>query len=72
MLIDVWRDVGLEGIVQVDLDEHRNPHQPLSALEPMAQTVLATVVRRMEQEGRIKASVLAPVERPALASLSLA
>ena len=36
MLIDVWRTVGLEGMAQVDLDEHRNRHQPLSALAPMA------------------------------------
>ena len=30
MLIDAWREVGLDGIAQVDLDEHRNRHQPLS------------------------------------------
>ena len=36
MLIDVWREVGVEGIAQVDLEEHRNRHQPLSALTPMA------------------------------------
>lgn len=53
MLIDVWRKVGLEGIAQVDLEEHRNRHQPLSALAPMAHTVLATVARRMQQEGRL-------------------
>ncbi len=41
MLIDVWQEVGLAGIAQVDLDEHRNRHQPLSALSPMAETVLA-------------------------------
>ncbi len=58
MLIDVWRRVGLDGIAQVDLDEHRNRHQPLSALEPMALTVLAVIARRLEQEGR-----LAGVER---------
>ena len=29
MLIDAWREVGLEAIAQVDLDEHRNPHKPL-------------------------------------------
>ena len=43
MLIDAWREVGLDGIAQVDLDEHRNRHQPLSALAPMALTVLATI-----------------------------
>jgi hypothetical protein len=49
MLIDAWRKLGLDGIAQVDLDEHRNRHQPLSALEPMALTVLATIARRLEQ-----------------------
>ena len=45
MLIDAWRAVGLDGLAQVDLDEHRNPHQPLAELEPMARTVLATIAR---------------------------
>jgi len=53
MLIDAWREVGLEGVAQVDLDEHQNRHQPLSALAPMALTVLATIARRLEQEGRL-------------------
>jgi glucosyl-3-phosphoglycerate synthase len=48
MLIDAWSKVGPEGIAQVDLDEHRHHHQPLSALEPMAQTVLATIAARLE------------------------
>jgi glucosyl-3-phosphoglycerate synthase len=52
MLIDVWREVGLEGIAQVDLEEHRHHHQPLSALAPMAHTVLATVVARLERDGK--------------------
>jgi glucosyl-3-phosphoglycerate synthase len=53
MLIDVWREVGLGGIAQVDLEEHRNRHQPLAALAPMAQTVLATVAVRLQREGRL-------------------
>ena len=74
MLIDVWRTVGLDGMAQVDLDEHRNPHQPLSALSAMARTVLATVARRLEQDGRMEphpdlSRQPAPTERPALASL---
>ncbi len=94
MLIDVWRELGLDGIAQVDLDEHRNRHQPLSALEPMAQTVLATIVRRLEREGRLidvdgrdagvsgaaeaggysgsAGLASAPVERPPLASVTVA
>ena len=71
MLIDVWREVGLEGIAQVDLDEHRNRHQPLEALNPMALTVLATIARRLTQEGRLTGQGAddGPVERPPLASL---
>jgi glucosyl-3-phosphoglycerate synthase len=77
MLIDAWRKVGLDSIAQVDLDEHRNRHQPLSALEPMAQTVLATIASRLEREGRlvdVDGGVLAfaPVERPPLASVTVA
>jgi glucosyl-3-phosphoglycerate synthase len=68
MLIDAWRRLGLDGLAQVDLDEHRNPHQPLSALAPMARTVLATVARRLEQEGRLGAVDGVPVERPPLGS----
>jgi hypothetical protein len=69
--------VGLDSIAQVDLDEHRNRHQPLSALEPMAQTVLATIASRLEREGRladVDGGVLAsaPVERPPLASVTVA
>lgn len=48
MLIDAWRRVGLAGMAQVDLDEHRHSHQPLSALAPMAFTVLATIASRLE------------------------
>ncbi len=74
MLIDVWREVGLEGIAQVDLREHRNRHQPLSALAPMARTVLATIAARAQAEGRL-AGVEIPelaVERPALAGTGVA
>lgn len=75
MLIDAWREVGVEGIAQVDLDEHLNPHQPLSALAPMAATVLATVLARAQADGRasfespVDVPAHAPLERPPLASL---
>ena len=79
MLIDVWRKLGLDGMAQVDLDEHRNRHQPLSALAPMALTVLATIARRLSREGRLVDAEdvaagleLAPVERPPLARVSVA
>jgi glucosyl-3-phosphoglycerate synthase len=72
MLIDVWLEVGLDGIAQVDLDEHRNRHQPLSALTPMAFAVLATIARRLEREGRLGGIDRGPVERPPLASVTVA
>jgi glucosyl-3-phosphoglycerate synthase len=72
MLIDVWREVGLEGIAQVDLEEHRNRHQPLAALTPMARTVLATIARRAQAEGRLTGVEIAepPVERPPLVGIT--
>ena len=73
MLIDAWREVGLAGIAQVDLEEHRHSHQALAQLEPMARTVLATVAARLQREGRLlQAAHPAPVERPPLASLARA
>jgi glucosyl-3-phosphoglycerate synthase len=73
MLIDVWRARGLEAIAQVDLDVHRNPHQPLHALTPMAQAVLATIARRLQRDGRLgELAGEALVERPPHASLVLA
>ncbi|HEX5853224.1 MAG TPA: glucosyl-3-phosphoglycerate synthase [Solirubrobacteraceae bacterium] len=73
MLIDAWRAVGLDGIAQVDLDEHRNPHQPLSALTSMATTVLGAIARRAQQDGRVHdIDVPTLVERPAHASVSVA
>ncbi|HEY2537499.1 MAG TPA: glucosyl-3-phosphoglycerate synthase [Solirubrobacteraceae bacterium] len=74
MLIDVWREVGLDGLAQVDLHEHRNRHQPLPALVPMARTVLATIAARARAEGRV-AGVEIPelaLERPALAGAGVA
>lgn len=74
MLIDAWREVGVERLAQVDLEEHRNRHQPLSALAPMALTVLATIARRLEREGRLQAGhagATAPLERPPLAASDL-
>jgi glucosyl-3-phosphoglycerate synthase len=53
MLIDVWKMVGIERMAQVDLELHRNRHQSLRALTPMAQTVLATIAQRLRREGRL-------------------
>ncbi len=76
MLIDVWRELGLEGIAQVDLDVHHNRHQPLATLSEMSETVLAAIVRRLVSEGRLSMEGIAgragrdsDAERPPLASV---
>ena len=71
MLLDVRALAGAAAIAQVDLGARRNVHQPLSRLEPMAQTVLATVCERLRREGRLQAEAgpATPQERPPWASL---
>ena len=48
------REVGLDGIAQVDLDVRQNAHQPLRDLGPMAYAVLQAVASRLEREGRLR------------------
>ncbi len=45
MLLDVYETAGAEAMAQCDVGERRNHHQPLDALRPMAETVLAVVCR---------------------------
>jgi glucosyl-3-phosphoglycerate synthase len=72
MLIDVWREIGLDGLAQVDLEVHRNRHQSLGALGEMSERVLATIARRLHEEKRLSHVDLseAPIERPALAAFT--
>ena len=69
MLIDAWREVGLDGIAQVDLELHRNSHQPLSALTNMSETVLATILGTLDDERRPTIVFEPPPRRPPLASV---
>jgi glucosyl-3-phosphoglycerate synthase len=71
MLLDAWSFLGGEGVAQVDLEVHRNNHQPLSSLAPMAATVLATIATRLQREGRLTGVELPEeiVERPPLAEV---
>jgi glucosyl-3-phosphoglycerate synthase len=55
MLIDAWREVGLEGMAQVDIEMRQNRHQPLGDLSPMAYAVLRAVCARLQREGRLEA-----------------
>jgi glucosyl-3-phosphoglycerate synthase len=74
LLIDAWREVGLDGLAQVDLDVRQNRHRPLEELGPMAEAVLCAVTDRLERDGRLLpcASRSPWLERPATASAGLA
>jgi glucosyl-3-phosphoglycerate synthase len=66
MLIDVWSEVGLDGMAQVDIEMRQNRHQSLGDLTPMAYAVLQAVATRLAREGRVSeledaASLLVPV-----------
>jgi glucosyl-3-phosphoglycerate synthase len=52
MLIDVWSEVGLDGLAQVDIEMRQNRHQALGDLTPMAYAVLRAVATRLAREGR--------------------
>ena len=82
MLLDVHAEVGLGAMAEVDLEERRNTHQPLSKLGPMAYSVLLAVHERLRRDGRLLDGPPPPfrtgagdtvdvvcVERPPLASL---
>jgi hypothetical protein len=45
--------VGLDELVQVDLDVRQNRHRPLCELAPMASAVLGAVTTRLVREGRL-------------------
>jgi glucosyl-3-phosphoglycerate synthase len=53
MLLDVRDRVGAEAIVQSDLGERRNTHQPLPALRPMADEILSVICERLRRDGRL-------------------
>jgi glucosyl-3-phosphoglycerate synthase len=87
MLIDAWKEVGLDGLAQVDIELRQNRHQPLAELTPMAYSVLRAVCTRLEREGRLneldETELLLPgetleerdvplIERPPLASIRTA
>jgi glucosyl-3-phosphoglycerate synthase len=88
LLLDAYREVGLDAIAQVDLDVRQNAHQPLRDLGPMAYSVLQAVASRLEREGRLRGPLPTgfislggggarsltndAVERPAIVSLRAA
>jgi glucosyl-3-phosphoglycerate synthase len=53
LLIDAWREVGLKGMAQVDLEVRQNQHQALADLGPMAYAVAAAIAARAHADGRV-------------------
>ena len=73
LLLDVYAEIGIEAMAQVDLDVRQNRHRPLADLAPMADAVLAAVTSRLRREGRLALADAPgpdePHERPPLAAL---
>jgi glucosyl-3-phosphoglycerate synthase len=73
LLLDVYAEVGLGGMAQVDLDVRQNRHQSIEGLAPMSAAVLAAVTSRLHREGRlVDAAAVGVLERPPLAELRAA
>lgn len=68
LLIDAWREAGIDRMAEVDLDVRQNRHRPLDELGPMAAAVTAGVLSRLARDGRLT-SAPPLVERPPTASL---
>jgi glucosyl-3-phosphoglycerate synthase len=73
LLLDVYREVGIAGLAQVDLDVRQNAHKPLPELAPMADEVLAAATVRLQRRGLLAPDgAPAPLERPPMASVHVA
>jgi glucosyl-3-phosphoglycerate synthase len=57
LLIDAWRQVGLGGLGQADLDVRQNRHQALEDLGPMATAVARAILIRLRREGRLAGEI---------------
>jgi glucosyl-3-phosphoglycerate synthase len=70
LLLDVYAQVGLDGLAQVDLCVRQNRHQSIADLAPMSAAVLAAVTSRLHREGRLlEPAAIDLLERPPLAEL---
>ncbi len=62
LLIDVWQELGLAGMAEVDLGERQNRHRPLSELAAMADEVAAAI---LDRAGVLAGAASDLLERPA-------
>ena len=60
LLIDIYREVGIEAIAEVDLDVRQNRHQPIRALGEMAGAVARAVLARAGVPGVHGTGVVRP------------
>jgi glucosyl-3-phosphoglycerate synthase len=65
LLIDAWREIGTEGLGQVDLDVRQNRHQNLEDLGPMATAVARAILIRLRREGRLNGEIAKVLHAPA-------
>jgi glucosyl-3-phosphoglycerate synthase len=73
LLLDVYAEVGLAGLAQVDLDVRQNDHKPLPQLAPMADEVLAAASVRLQRRGLLAPDgAPTPLERPPMVSVQAA
>lgn len=56
LLIDLLHAVGLDAMVQVDLEERVHRNRPLDELGPMAYAIARAIMMRAEQRGRLRAA----------------
>ncbi|MEJ5186456.1 MAG: glucosyl-3-phosphoglycerate synthase [Candidatus Geothermincolales bacterium] len=52
--VDIYTRFGMEVIGQVDLEEREHFNQPLSALGKMAFEIIQALLRRLEEQGKLK------------------
>jgi glucosyl-3-phosphoglycerate synthase len=64
LLIDAWREIGVEGLGQVDLDVRQNRHQTLEDLGPMATAVARAILIRLRREGRLNGEIAKVLHAP--------
>jgi glucosyl-3-phosphoglycerate synthase len=67
LLIDVWQEIGLGEMAEVDLDVRQNRHRPLQQLAVMAEQVVAVILARA-CAGQQTPATAELIERPALES----
>jgi glucosyl-3-phosphoglycerate synthase len=64
LLIDIYREVGIDAIAQVDLDVRQNRHQPIEALGQMAGAVARAILARAGAPGVPRDAAVRPPLRP--------